>query len=285
MYAVGAALQWGDTTETRDQVQVVSSLADATAYTTELIEAGADFIKILNAAGFPPDVLAELVDLAHSGGVRVTAHGRGDDEIRAGLAAGVDQFEHIAPRSPEIPSDIVESIRRRIQSGQSLYWTPTIGMQQNFEVASDPEYLQDPNMLLGLTPEMAEDVRTAIANAPPRNPPSPETGPILRRKIQQLRELGVILVAGSDQGAGPMPASQATVRDLMTWVDAFGMDPMTAIRWATLDSAQMMGVADDYGTLTEGKYADVIAVRGNPLRYINVLRFPEIVVKHGRRFK
>lgn len=46
-----------------------------------------------------------------------------------------------------------------------------------------------------------------------------------------------------------------------------------------------MGVADDYGSLTEGKYADVIAVRGNPLRLINVLRFPDVVIMHGQRFK
>jgi imidazolonepropionase-like amidohydrolase len=53
----------------------------------------------------------------------------------------------------------------------------------------------------------------------------------------------------------------------------------------TLDAARMMGADRDSGSITEGKFADVIAVRGDPLRHIDVLREPRIVIKHGRRFK
>jgi imidazolonepropionase-like amidohydrolase len=60
---------------------------------------------------------------------------------------------------------------------------------------------------------------------------------------------------------------------------------MTVIRAMTLDAARLMGADRESGSLTDGKFADVIAVRGDPLRHIDVLRDPRIVIKHGRRFK
>ena len=63
------------------------------------------------------------------------------------------------------------------------------------------------------------------------------------------------------------------------------MAPMTVIRGMTLDAARVMGADRDAGSITEGKFADVIAVRGDPLRHIDVLREPRIVIKHGRRFR
>jgi imidazolonepropionase-like amidohydrolase len=59
---------------------------------------------------------------------------------------------------------------------------------------------------------------------------------------------------------------------------------MTVIQSMTLEAARMMGVDRNSGSITEGKLADVIAVRGDVLRHIEVLREPRIVIKHGRRF-
>jgi imidazolonepropionase-like amidohydrolase len=69
------------------------------------------------------------------------------------------------------------------------------------------------------------------------------------------------------------------------WVRELGLDPMTVIRAMTLDAARMMGADRDSGSITEGKLADVIAVRGDPLRHIDVLREPRVVIKHGRRYR
>jgi len=59
---------------------------------------------------------------------------------------------------------------------------------------------------------------------------------------------------------------------------------MRVIRMMTSEAAKAQGV-DHTGTVTAGKFADVIAVRGDPLRHIDVLREPKVIVKHGRRYK
>jgi len=127
-------------------------------------------------------------------------------------------------------------------------------------------------------------VRQAVADAT-FNTPLPETAAIVERKIAQLRELGVILIAGSDMGVFGVPASYAITRDLEAWVRELGMDPMDAILWATVDAAEALGVREDYGTVTPPKLVDVIAIPGNPLEDISLLRDPSVVIRHGVRYK
>ena len=83
---------------------------------------------------------------------------------------------------------------------------------------------------------------------------------------------------------GQIP-SQSTWMDADLWVRELGIDPMTVIRKMTSDAARFMGVERDTGTISAGKFADVIAVRGDPLRHIDVLREPKVVIRHGRRYK
>ena len=73
--------------------------------------------------------------------------------------------------------------------------------------------------------------------------------------------------------------------ELDVWVNHFGVNAMDALRRATSLAAEVMGVAADYGTVERGKYADIIVVRGDPLRHIDVLRDPVVVIKHGKRVK
>src|SRR5215471_16771733 len=67
--------------------------------------------------------------------------------------------------------------------------------------------------------------------------------------------------------------------------DQTGVDPMEAIRAATYWPAVAMKADKDYGTVSEGKYADIIAVRGDILRYINLLQNVSVVIKHGKQYK
>jgi imidazolonepropionase-like amidohydrolase len=283
VYAAGPFLTGGAGFGTHNVV--VKDEADARAATRRLMAAGVDLIKFANAEAMAPGVARAIVDEAHAAGKRVAAHGRTDGEVRIGLEAGVDEFQHVGLQSPEYPADIVARIRERIAAGRPLYWSPTVGPDLNAdELAANPEFLDDPRNFEGLPPAIAADVRAAVAKASPR-PPAPERQGIILRKVAQLRALGVELVFGSDEGSFGMTAAQATWRELDVWVRHLGVDHMTAIRKATLDAARYLGVDGDAGSIAEGKRADLIAVRGNPLRHIDVLRDPAIVVKQGRRYK
>ncbi|MBT8299830.1 MAG: amidohydrolase family protein, partial [Maribacter sp.] len=68
-------------------------------------------------------------------------------------------------------------------------------------------------------------------------------------------------------------------------VNEFGIAPMYAIRAGTYWPSLWMGVADEVGTVTPGKYADIIAVDGDVLRYISLLQDVDLVIKHGKRYK
>jgi imidazolonepropionase-like amidohydrolase len=72
---------------------------------------------------------------------------------------------------------------------------------------------------------------------------------------------------------------------LEAWVNHLGVDSMTAIRAATYWPAVMMKADKDYGSISEGKVADIIALRGDVLRYIDLLQRVDLIIKHGKRVK
>ncbi len=106
-----------------------------------------------------------------------------------------------------------------------------------------------------------------------------------RRNRLGKRLRGHILLIGTDAGVPMNFHSQATWHELDVWVNVFGVDPMTAIRAATYWPAVAMKVDRDVGTIAEGKYADIIAVRGDVLRHIDLLQDVDLVIKHGVRYK
>jgi imidazolonepropionase-like amidohydrolase len=114
---------------------------------------------------------------------------------------------------------------------------------------------------------------------------TPYRRPTLAHKFAQLRESGVMLLIGTDSGIPMNFHSQATWHELEAWVEVFGMDPMLAIRAATYWPSVLMKVDKDVGTVSEGKYADIIAVKGDVLHQIDLLKSPAIIVKHGQRYK
>jgi imidazolonepropionase-like amidohydrolase len=79
--------------------------------------------------------------------------------------------------------------------------------------------------------------------------------------------------------------TDSTWREIDYWVSDFGFEVMDAIRAATYWPSVMMGVSDEVGTLAEGKIADVIAVRGDVLRYPSLLQDVDLVLHRGRRVK
>jgi len=137
-----------------------------------------------------------------------------------------------------------------------------------------------------LSREMIDDVRMSMAafrRTLPSRPPLDRA--VLKAKFNQLRDLGVPVLVGTDSGSPGHFHPQSVWLELDAWVNELGVDPMTAIRAATILPAEVMGVERENGSLAAGKYADVIAVHGDPLQHVNILRDPVVVIKHGIQYK
>jgi imidazolonepropionase-like amidohydrolase len=269
----------------------ISGVADARAKVRRLTDAGVDCIKLIDQDQMTMEEVRAVVDEAHARRLMVVGHAHRPEEIRRGLAAGVDNFEHTGLSSaPEYPDDIIKSIQERTaqMNRGPLFWTPTIEGLMNYESLRDnPEQLDDPAWQLGLTPEIITDIRASIAN-PDRLPYfqlTPIRRPTLARKFKQLGDAGVVMLVGTDSGIPMKFHSQSTWRELEAWVNQLGINPMQAIRGATYWPAVAMKADRDSGTVSPGKYADVIAVRGDVLRHIALLQRVDVVVKHGVRYK
>ena len=269
----------------------VKGAADARSKVRTLAEAGVDVIKLIDQDLMTMDEVLAVVDEAHKHKLTVVAHSHRPEEIRRGLQAGVDCFEHTGlATAPEYPADVIALLRERTakMSLGPLFWTPTVEGLLNYEYLRDnPEQLDDPSWQSGLPQTIIEDIKASL-----RRPErlgyyqiTPVRRPTLGRKIQQLSESGVVLLIGTDSGIPMNFHSQATWHELDAWVNEFKIDPMVAIRAATYWPSVLMKVSDQVGTVSEGKYADIIAVRGDVLRHISLLQNVDVVIKHGKRYK
>lgn len=264
---------------------------DARAKVNQLADAGVDCIKLIDQDLMTMEEVMAVVDQAHKRGLKVVAHSHRPDEIRRGLIAGVDNFEHTGLASaPEYPEDIMKLMKERTAKMNlgPLFWTPTVEGLYNFEYLRDnPEKLDNNSWHLGLPDSIISDIRYSFKH-PGRLPYfqlTPIRKPTLERKFNQLREAGVVLLVGTDSGIPMKFHSQSTWNELDVWVNEFGYDPLLAIKAATYWPAVMQGVDKDFGTVSEGKYADIIAVKGDVLRWINLLENVDMVMKKGTVYK
>jgi imidazolonepropionase-like amidohydrolase len=269
----------------------VKGVDDARAKVRKLADGGVDVIKLIDQDQMSMEEVRAVVDEAHRRNLPVIAHSHRPEEIRRGLAAGVDGFEHTGlAATPEYPDDIIRMIRERAgnMAAGPLFWTPTIEGLFNYEYIRDnPEHIDDTAWHEGLPKEIVDDIRRSLEH-PERLDYFRATAsrrPTLPRKFQQLREAGVTLLIGTDSGIPMKFHSGSTWRELDAWVNLLGVDAMTTIRAATFWPAVAMRKDRDVGTVSPGKYADVIAVRGDVLRYINLLQRVDVVVKRGVRVK
>jgi imidazolonepropionase-like amidohydrolase len=269
----------------------VNGHADARAKVAKLADAGVNCIKLIDQDQMTREEVGAVVDEAHKRGLMVVGHSHRPEEIRLGLAFGVDNFEHTGLSSaPEYPEDIVKSIAERTanMSRGPLYWTPTIEGLFNYEYLRDnPEQLDDTAWHEGLPPAIIADIRKSISH-PDRLPYfqlTPIRRPTLARKFKQLSDAGVVMLVGTDSGIPMKFHSSSTWRELDAWVNILGVSPIQAIRGATYWPSVAMKADRDVGTVTPGKYADIIAVKGDVLRHIALLQRVDVVVKRGVRYK
>lgn len=271
----------------------VRGARDAREKVKRLAEAGVDVIKMVDQDDMTLEEAQAVVDEAHKHGLKVVAHAHRPDEIRRGLEIGVDNFEHTGlATAPEYPPDLMRLLKERTATGRvrggPLYWTPTVEGLWNFtDTRDNPEKLDGNCWHRGLEQSTIDDIKSSILEPSELlyTQLTPMRKPTLKRKISQLREAGVVMMIGTDSGIPMKFHCQSTWNELDVWVRVMGIPPMEAIRAATYWPANFMGVADKWGTVIAGRHADIIAVKGDVLKYINLLQDVDFVMKNGVVYK
>ena len=225
----------------------------------ELVRGGADVIKITATGGvlsdtaagverqFFDDELESIVEAAHMMGRRVTAHAHGVTGINAFLQAGGDSIEH----GTYLDNDSIRLMRRN-----DAYLVPTV--------------------LAGVT--VAELAETADFMTDNQRAKSRAVGPQMLDMVRRAHEGGVTIAFGTDSGVS---RHGDNAREFELYVEA-GMTPMEAIVTATINASHHVRMEEEIGTIEAGKFADIVAVDGNPLENISELRDIDFVMQGGQ---
>ena len=264
---------------------VVGTAREAETAVERLAAMGVDNVFV-GAAIWDATLLSPIVAAAHRAGLGVDAESRHQRATDALLEAGVDRIhvlftaEALADHSDEELRALVRGVRP-IASGPSAniirgpWYLSTLPMRQAYVYAGRfPEIIDHPRFRDMFPPEVYADLRENWSQfqAIPWGIGAEERVEVAQRKLARFIEAGgrEQLIAATDVGA-PMNFHTPIPQQLRNFVAA-GLTPMEAIQSATLRAAQMQGVADDVGTVSAGKFADIIVVDGDPLQDITVLQ-------------
>lgn len=284
LFVSGPFLQKSNTPLTAKFRWIVNGPEDARRKVQTIVAGGADVIKLIDQDQMTIEEVKAIVDEAHKHGKTVAAHAHRSEEIRQGLRAGVDCFEHTGlATKPGYEEDVLQMMRER---NATLYWCPTIeGLFLYDQTRQNPERIDDQRLKADLPADIYKDIHDSLRNVAQLDyfRLVSRRVPTLANKFRQLRESGVTIVVGTDSGIPLNFHFDSTWRELKTMVD-LGMPPMEAIRAATYWPAQMLK-QPDLGTIAAGKLADLIVVDGDPLTDMTSLRHVVHVVKDGKVFK
>ena len=241
---------------------ICDGVADCRRAVRKAVKNGADVIKITATGGvlsntnagtgqqFFDDELKAIVDTAEKMGRKVTAHAHGKDGIDAALRAGVSSIEH---------GTYLDAETARLFKRNDAVLVPTViaGMTV-VDWAKNYDFLP-PN-----------SAKKAL-----------EVGPQMQDMLRIAWENGVTVAFGTDTGVSP----HGTNAKEFEYMLAAGMSEMDAIKAATVVASKHIGMNDQIGTLETGKYADIVAVDGNPLEDITELQDVDFVMKGGIVYK
>jgi imidazolonepropionase-like amidohydrolase len=227
----------------------------------EVIKYGADVIKICATGGvlskgddprasqYSLEEMKAIVADAHRLGRKVAAHAHGGDGIRLASEAGVDSIEH----GTYIDEQGIATLKRN-----GTYMVPTIYLNQ---------WLMENMDKIGM-PEFYRKKEEAVAKVSFDNMAAAIRG-------------GVKIAFGTDAAVYPHGLN---ARQFAVYVK-MGMSPLQAIQSATINAADLLGWSDRIGTLDAGKFADLIAVEGDPLQDVTTLERVRFVMKGGQVIK
>ena len=221
---------------------VVNGVEDAYKAVRARYKEGSDLIKITATGGVlsqassgqnPQFTIAEIeaiVAAARDYGFKVAAHAHGTEGMRRAVVGGVDSIEHGTYMSEEV---------MRLMKKRSTYYVPTI-------IAG--KFVAEKAQIPGYFSELVRPKAIAI-------------GPLIQETFARAYKAGVPIAFGTDTGVS---AHGDNWKEFGYMIEA-GMPPMAAIQSATVAAADLLGRSADLGSISVGKYADIIAVPGDPL--------------------
>jgi imidazolonepropionase-like amidohydrolase len=246
--SVGQYNPFGISTDLHDfphGAQMVSGVEEARRAVREQIGNGADLIKVYADWQYPTltiDEIRVIVEEAHKANRQVAAHATTNEGIRNAVTAGVDSIEH----GWHADRETLEMMKQK-----GVWLVPTVGPMVNL-VAEAPNEQRRKQLQDGLTQ--------------------------IQQMLKTARELGVKIATGYDPAGEKSHGTNA--REILAFTAA-GFTNLDAIRAATTQAATLLGWQDRIGSLEAGKFADIIAVRGNPLSDIKQLEHVSFVMKGG----
>ena len=246
-----------------DQIQrgVTKGTDNFRARAQQAIDGGADQIKIIASGavlaygslpGSPemnPEEIVAVVDQAKKANIKVIAHAHGALSIKQAILAGVDSIEHASLIDNE---GINLAKTKGVALSMDIYngdYINTVGVAENW-----PEEFLRKNR---------------------------ETTDLQRKNFTKAHESGVIIVYGTDAGVYPHGDNAKQFKYMVK----YGMNNLEAIQSATLHAAEVIGMNKQVGQIKEGFFADLVAVRDNPLLNIQALENINVVIKGGKLYK
>jgi imidazolonepropionase-like amidohydrolase len=225
------------------------------------IKYGADWIKILASAGvlseeeavgapqFSQEEMKAAVDEAALWGRKVAAHAHGAEAIKMAVRAGVASIEH---------GSLIDDEGIRLMKERGTWLVSDI---------YNDDYILAEYTRLGYPQKIIEKERLV--------------GRLQRENFRKAFQAGVKCAFGTDAGVYPHGWNAKQFAKMVEW----GMTPMQAIQSATTGAADLIGWKTRVGQLAPGYFADLVAVKGDPLKDIIVLEKPEFVMKGGAIFR
>ncbi len=222
---------------------------------------GVDHIKVLSTGAvlthgsnpksteFTPEELAAAVDEAHSFGLRVAAHAHAAEGIKNAIRAGVASVEH---------ATLIDDEGIALAKEHGTYLDMDI---------YDEECIQEDGKNGGAPADFLEHDRGL--------------GEAQRQRFTKAVRAGMKMSFGTDAGVCPYDAAPRQ----FAFMVKYGMTPMQAIQAATHNAADLLGKAELLGSIQPGKYADIIAVPGDPLADVRALEHVSFVMKEGKIYK
>ena len=241
---------------------VVNGVAEARKAVRQRYKDGADLIKITATGGvlsvakngqnpqFMTDELEAIVETAKDYEMTVAVHAHGKEGMQRAIKAGVDSIEH----GTYMDDETIELMKQH-----GTYYVPTI-LAGNF--------VAEKSKIDGYFPALVRPKAAAI-------------GPLIQKTFERAHKAGVKIAFGTDPGVS---AHGDNGKEFVLMAEA-GMAPIDAIISATRNAADLLNVSEELGTISAGKKADIVAVKGDALADISLLQSVNFVMKDGSVYK